>query len=373
MMTMPSFDLDEGSLPVMSAHHQRAFTLIESIVVVGIIAALIAILLPAVQMARESARRAQCANNLKQIGITSHSYEGAAGCLPPGRMMTYDPRYSGSSPPCTSPIVDKSLFVHILRYLEQTSLYNSINSDLTIFGYENQTARSITISTFACPSDAGAGQVVRAGNALILYSLGLAAPGEPYPVFFGSYAGMYDSYYLNAIPRPSTNCRVPPEVLAQVNGSFNDTSPIRLASVNDGLSHTLFVAERALFPLIGISDRQGSAYGRYGWAISGNWGDTLVTAFFPPNMYRKVATEGNLFQYFAASSMHPGGLNVLMGDGSIRFVKDSISTWPFDPDSGMPLGAIQSGSGAWSHALPAGFWQALTTRNGGEMINSDDF
>jgi prepilin-type N-terminal cleavage/methylation domain-containing protein len=277
------------------------FTLVELLTVVAIIGLLILITLPAVQSAREVARRGQCSNNLKQIGLGLYSYESIFACLPPGRMKTYDQRFAGSNPPCTSSLVDKSLFMHILAQVDQQPLYNAINQSLTIFGYENQTVRMTGISTFACVSDPEAGRV-RAGGGLLLYSYGLAEPSEPYLIYYGSYAGMYGSFHLNALPRTAASCRVPSQVLAQVNGSFNDVSPIRLSSFTDGLATTVIAAERALAPLKDVEDLKGPAYSRFGWLITGNWGDTLVTAFYPPNMYRRISPDEDVAQFFAASS-----------------------------------------------------------------------
>ena len=351
----------------------RGFTLIEILVVITIIGLLLAIALPAVQMAREAARRAQCSNNLRQIVLALHNnYEGTNGCLPPGRVLTYDPRYAGPNPPCTSPLVDQSFLLRILPGVEQTTLYHALNHDLTVFGHENRTVRQATIAVFACPSDPDSGTVRPGGESLTLLSLGLATVGEPYLVGRGSYAGMHGSLMVDAIPRPVSGCVVPAVLLAQLNGSFHDDGPIRAASFGDGLSGTAVVAERTLFPLRRIEDARGPVAPRYGWIVSGNWSDTLVTAFLPPNMHRKVAANSDPAQVRAASSLHPGGLNVLLGDGSVRFVRETISTWPFDPATGYPQGATMATSGAWVNLPPAGLWQALATRNGGEVLKDDE-
>ena len=99
----------------------------------------------------------RCSSNLRQLGLALHSYNDVFGCLPPGRIKAYDPRYAGVNPPCTSLIVDKSLEVSALGLMEEQNVYNAINQSLAIIGGENSTIHAIAIATFACPSDPLAG------------------------------------------------------------------------------------------------------------------------------------------------------------------------------------------------------------------------
>ena len=196
---------------------------------------------------------------------------------------------------------------------------------------------------------------------------------DPASMVFTSYAGMIGSLPVLAQPLPGTGCAVPAPLIGQCNGVFNDLSPIRLASVTDGLSHTVFVAEKATTILQGLGALAPRYAAQHGWWITGNWGDTLITALYPPNACDKVAGSSMTAWTNSASSMHPGGLNVLMGDGSIRFIKDTIQTWPFNPTTGNPTNASQNGQGAWVNLPPSGVWQALSTRAGGEVISSDSY
>ena len=112
------------------------------------------------------------------------------------------------------------------------------------------------------------------------------------------YVGIYGSYYVNALPRPETLCRVDGAVLTQVDGNFNDRSPINLASLTDGTSDTLVVAERALSPQREAEAGGDPPYDRFGWSISGNWDDTLATSFFPPNLYKKLGKSSGVEAFF---------------------------------------------------------------------------
>ncbi|MHB1557829.1 MAG: DUF1559 family PulG-like putative transporter, partial [Isosphaeraceae bacterium] len=308
---------------------RRAMTLIELLVVIGVLTLLAAIILPAVQFARQSARRVQCLNNLRQIGLAIQSYHEAVGSLPPGRFLLYDPRFAGANPPCSSTSVDKSFLVEILPFIDNSPLYNTINQSLAIVGPENTTVWSVPVSAYACPCDVAAGRPHLLDPAQ-LPSYGIPAlTDDAYFMVFASYAGCFGSLNTSALPTESRHCFVAPQNIAQNNGCFNDRSPIRFASVTDGMSHTLLCAERTNF-----IDR----YDRNGWYVTGNLGDTLFTALRPPNP--RDAGGSLLVVPSAASSLHPGGVATLMADGSARFIKESIQSWPFDSLTRGPSGAV---------------------------------
>lgn len=343
-------------------------TLIEVLVVLAVVGLLVALLIPAVQAAREAASRARCGNNLRQVALACQNYHDAFGSLPPGRVLTYDPRFAGSNPPCTSPAVDKSFLVFILPMMEQAALYNAINQDLTIFGRENTTVHAVAVAGYACPSDpaAGARRDLPAG-ALAPYAAD--PPGGRHKMIFTSYAGNYGSYRVDAIPRASNDCQVAGPSRSQADGLLNDTAPIPLAAVTDGLSHTLLVAERSATDADRLGVLVPSLAGMQGWYVSGNWGDTLMTTFYPPNPYEKVAALAADALLSAGSGRHPGGLNVAMGDGSVRFVRSTISTWPFDPATGRPSGAVQAPGGWWTQLPRPAVWQAMATRAGADVAD----
>ena len=347
------------------------FTLIEVLVVISIISLLIALTLPAVASAREAARRTRCSANLKQLGLALHAYHDTFGCLPTGRVKSYDPRYAGPMPPCTSRIIDKSLFVELLPFFEQVPLYNSINQSLTIFGAENGTTHLVSVDILACPSDPDSG-TPRDLDADELKRYGLPdPPGGRRRMVFTSYAGNSGRFTTSALPEPRLKCRPDPIKVSQNDGVFCDVSPISLASVSDGLSHTVFLNEKATSFLRRWEELDPRVYNDFGWYVSGNWGDTITTSFYPPNAYKRVSGTAATAQHDSASSLHPGGLNALFGDGSVRFVRDSVDSWPFDTLSGGPAGAKLAPSGAWLHLPSSGVWQALSTRSGGEQASLD--
>ena len=146
-----------------------------------------------------------------------------------------------------------------------------------------------------------------------------------------------------------------------------------LASVSDGLSQTLFVLERAITPLREVDAYYPDESARHGWFITGNWGDTLATTFYPPNAFKTVSLAVPNAQFSAGGSLHPNGLNTLLGDGSVRFLRESIQSWPYSSITGIPTGATQIRGGPWTRLPTPGVWQALGTRSGGEAPPADGF
>jgi prepilin-type processing-associated H-X9-DG protein len=281
-------------------------------------------------------------------------------------MPAYDTRYYSIPPGCAAEYLDRSYLVALLPFLEQAPFFQAINADVSIQARENRTVFSVSIGVFACPSDTASGYP-REMTMTALVATGQAAPGEQLNACFTSYLAMHGTYPVYAFPNNNNHCRVDEKVLAQADGCFIQPTRMPLSAVSDGLSQTLFVVERATSTLHGFDQ---DIFGRHGWYFIGNWTDTLGTTFFPPNAWRKTSQLGPLAS--GASSMHPGGLNVLMGDGSVRFVRDSIETWKFDFDAGLPIGVTPNLGGWWDSTARPGLWQALGTRAGGEVVSLQD-
>jgi prepilin-type N-terminal cleavage/methylation domain-containing protein/prepilin-type processing-associated H-X9-DG protein len=349
--------------PSRARTRRSGFTLIELLAVIAVVGLLLALLIPAVQQARETARRAHCSNNLRQIGLGLHNYAAIAGCFPPGRMLWQIPILGMYDPavPCASLVADRSFFLAILPQVEQTSLYNAINQDLSVYHGGNRTVTSYTVSSFVCPDDPDAARA-RPGFSLTQAADGGPYPGDPMPLASASYAGVQGSHTSQAVPRPSARCRIDPEAVAQANGCLTDVAvaPIGYASIVDGTSTTLCVGERSVSPfkVLTLPDLDGLGWWKKrGWWFIGDTGYTLITTYYPPNAHMKMAIDAQVPRTWSASSLHPGGVNALMADGSIRFIKDSIDSQPLN-SQGYPT----------RFPSKAGVWQALGTRNGQEPI-----
>ncbi|MFO0954778.1 MAG: DUF1559 domain-containing protein [Isosphaeraceae bacterium] len=352
---------------------RRGFTLIELLVVIAIIAVLIALLLPAVQSAREAARRAQCTNNMKQLGLAAHNYLAAGDTFPIGMQW----QRTGNSACQISTSV--SIFPSLLQFMEGNQLFNSINYSLNMFVSANHTIHAVGTSSLWCPSDGTISNIQQSpGPGNWFWNV---PAGQQERMAYTSYAGNTGTWSQTAVPPPGTfpGCNYANgdqwgARIANMNGIFFMGSSVRLSDITDGTSNTLLFGERSHQMLV---QTQGQAYANeWHWWTSGNYGDTLFLTLFPLNPQKKVqfstiggGGNGSTFAG-AASSQHPGGANFCMSDGSVRFIKDTINTWPHSQATGIPTNVFLQGL-IYVDNPPRGVYQALSTRNGGEVISSD--
>jgi prepilin-type N-terminal cleavage/methylation domain-containing protein/prepilin-type processing-associated H-X9-DG protein len=360
---------------------RHGFTLIELLVVIAIIAVLIALLLPAVQAAREAARRAQCVNNLKQIGLALHNYHQVNDCFPPGGFPVIT-----ATTPTLEQNASYSPQARMLQFLEQQALYNAanfaygcFNSVDTYGNAANSTVTDTRLNVFLCPSQAPPSFKINRTN-----GQSFNAPGNNYFASYGSTLE-FDAMQSNILANP-----------ARPNGPFMHRGPaIGIRDVVDGTSNTVAFGEwrigsgsnaiktltsdifwtndnaasvgaryTAAFNLPAgnagnaflnwiqqcYSSYQGTAAGdssiyaeqgeAWAFALSGYTRGTVNLAPNPKGpgcMWTKPGTQ-NGGGAFGLSSYHPGGANVLMCDGSVKFLKDSTNV-----NTIWALGSINQG------------------------------
>jgi len=272
------------------------FTLVELLVVIAIIGILIALLLPAVQAARESARRMSCTNNLKQIGLALHLYHDVYRRLPPGWSATHpnsgEPYYLGKPGWAWS--------VSILPFLEQRSLHESIRLDLPITDPANTQVRVTPLAVYRCPTDTG--------NSTFILEPG-AKPKPDYDPDFSAtelatsnFIGVFGTIRMFDVCSGGGNC--------VGNGSVVFQRGFRFADISDGLSNTYIVGERS-------SEISASTW--LGVLAGGDHapGRVVGVAVTPPNSGEKA--------FCNFSSRHPAGTNFLAGDGSVKLAPETIN------------------------------------------------
>jgi prepilin-type N-terminal cleavage/methylation domain-containing protein len=303
----------------MRSTRRPGFTLVELLVVIAIIGILVALLLPAVQAAREAARRGSCANNLRQIGVGLQNFEAVRKQLPPGAVWSNGP----------SGVNRGSTLVYLLPYLEELALFNafdfrSSNTDNTMLGATRVAAT--TISTYLCPSDD------READYDGLVPHNYAASCGP--------TSVYDN--------PACSCNHPWQSFATAPlddptnfaGPFSRTGvAIGLKRVTDGLSKTIFFGEV----------RPGcSEHARNGWATTNN-GNGYCTTIIPIN-YDSCQENSpdachrscNWNTEVGFKSAHVDGAQFLFGDGSVHFIVDTIDHQAYQYLGGKSDGGIVS-------------------------------
>ncbi len=378
-------------IPVAS-RRRTGFTLIELLVVIAIIAVLIALLLPAVQAAREAARRAQCTNNLKQLALAANNYESSNGAFPGGS-------YSGTlfNPPHWATYPENfSEFARMLPYFEQAPMYNAVNFNLSSADAANLTICGVQVNTLICPSDIN-NQSIPFPSAPA--STGGVTPGWSFneipgnfPLPAGNFMQAFTSYAGNAgtFTFGFSNL-MPSTVLTYFNGVIYNDSTVRIAMITDGLSNTFIFGEHSKGHLFILDP--GYAVSDNSWQ-SGRWYDTLFATMYPLNLAignsPGISISSASYYYpTAAGSYHPGGANFAFCDGSVHFVKNSVSSWPFGSSfdsygDAMPNNTAlttisatapytKSGSYLANNGAQLGVYQQLSTRAGGEVLSSDSF
>lgn len=337
---------------------RKGFTLIELLVVIAIIAVLISLLLPAVQSAREAARRAQCVNNLKQIGLAMHNYESSNSCLPQGMRGC-----------CWG-----SWLIPVLPYVEQQALFNAWNASGNnsgapgtvdgIFRYAgvcNITVTSARVSAYMCPSDPN--NNLKQGIGQTLGGVRYDVTSQNYVVNFGNTNMQQDASWTDPVTNevilyggaPFGDVGSPNPDIAAGSAQGQTRGIVPFSGIPDGLSNTMLTSEVLVGQRGATYDLRGFSHWAYAANFSGyrvpnsremDWMQSqgycnTTTGMNPPC---RGGINGRVF--ISARSKHPGGVNVGMADGSVKFIKDSVNKMTF---------------------------RALSTTKGAEVVSADAY
>jgi len=311
----------------MLRRFRRGFTLVELLVVIAIIGILIALLLPAVQAAREAARRSQCVNNMKQIGLALHNYHDTNKTFPPQAIWGVPNTASYQLGTLPAPF-HHTWCTFILPYMEQQALYDSVDFTLPAWGQAPQSIVGTQVDGLRCPSD-----------------VGLDTPADSSNIAITNYPGCQGYHWWYPTGRGN----------GQWDGVFNMVKPIKIRDIRDGTSNTAMVIERT-----GRGHDSGNIVMQNGRGNlrPASWAPVFCAAFVGTNIAGWPTNEGgterfaevdgsgakNAWSWFrnhaytpsfiaygglnthwlGAGSLHPGGANHLYADGSVGFVSETM-------------------------------------------------
>jgi len=326
----------------MQLLRRLGFTLVELLVVIAIIGILIALLLPAVQAAREAARRSQCTNNLKQLGVSLYNYHDTFKVFP---ALGFDRGWGGTDNyGYKTTYSNHNGLVSLLPYIEQQAIYDQYDFTAAASDYTRGTSFPIAgdpvasgnavlmgnvLAAFICPSDSGE---VLASTSSSYRPVG--------PVGGVTYRGVKTNYDFSAQRTTSLNLWF--RQVLQQRYMFGENSTTQIASVTDGTSNTVALAET----LHDVANGHCPAWGYRAWVMAGidlrytyGLNFNAIPASWGWYGGDRTPRPSRLADWSIAGSLHPGGLNVTLGDASVRFLSETTDRTTLDAITWMADGS----------------------------------
>ncbi len=294
------------------AKTRNAFTLVELLVVIAIIGVLVALLLPAVQSAREAARRMSCQSNLKQIGIACHNFHDTRGTFPSGHKVTYDG---------TNTRYFSGWAIQILPYIEQDNLFKQYDDTVPNLDPKNKLVRESYVATYACPAELKPKQILipetqadTGGTGNVQFMIGsYRGMGGVSATGFDQWAGFPTEVLVNMQQGPGLRGMLHTDWQGGV-------APERMANITDGTSNTLLVGERSTRTHLTRGTFWADSFNLY--SVSGAYSQS-ASLMADYDACIRVASDQAQCKY-GWGSFHPQQINYVFGDGSVRTIKTNI-------------------------------------------------